>query len=295
MVQIVYLCAGLANRMFQYAFYLSLKNKGYITKVADNSIVKELKHEDVSITDIFSNVRYEKASRWQIFVMGGGNDIFSRIMRNRLKIYSPFYERTSAKDGFKKELFEIKHSAFHAGVFQSEKYFEDIKKQIWMAFQFAPFETGKNLDLQRKMEKENSVAIHIRKGKDYISGLPYKNTCDIGYYLDAINLIKSRIDNPVFYVFTDNPLWVENNLKKHITYTLIDWNPAVGRGNHFDMQLMSSAKHNIIANSTYSWWGAWLNPNPNKIVIGPAKWFNPDISDFYVKDLNIIPDKWIKL
>ena len=106
MVQIVYLCAGLANRMFQYAFYLSLKSKGYITKIADNSIVKELKHEDVLITDIFPNVHYEKASILQIFFMGGGNDVFSRVIRNRLKIHSPFYERTSAQDGFKKELFE---------------------------------------------------------------------------------------------------------------------------------------------------------------------------------------------
>lgn len=295
MVQIVYLCAGLANRMFQYAFYLSLKSKGYITKIADNSIVKELKHEDVLITDIFPNVHYEKASILQIFFMGGGNDVFSRVIRNRLKIHSPFYERTSAQDGFKKELFEMKHSAFHAGVFQSEKYFEDIKDEVKNAFRFFPFQSGKNLDLQQKMEKENSIAIHVRKGKDYLFGMPYKNTCDISYYIDAINFIKSRVENPVFYVFTDNPLWVENNLKKYICYTLIDWNPAVGDGNHFDMQLMTCAKHNIIANSTYSWWGAWLNPNPDKIVIGPSKWFNPDVSDFYKKDLNIIPDKWIKL
>lgn len=295
MVQIVYLCAGLANRMFQYAFYLSLKEKGYITKIADNSIVKELKHEDVSITSIFKNVQYDKASKLQILLMGGGNDIFSRIMRNRLKIYSPFYERTSAQDGFRKELFEIKHSAFHSGVFQSEKYFEGIKENVKEAFTFTPFSIGKNADLQQKMQNENSVAIHIRKGNDYLNGKPYKNTCGIDYYINAINLIKSKIKKPIFYVFTDNPLWVNSNLKKYINYILVDWNPAIGHGNHYDMQLMSSAKHNIIANSTYSWWGAWLNNNPDKIVIAPNNWFNPEIKDFYKKDLNIIPDKWIKL
>lgn len=295
MTQIIYLCAGLANRMFQYAFYLSLKEKGYRVKIADNSIVKEWKHEDVSIKDIFTNVHYETASKYQIFLMGGGNDIFSRALRNRFKIYSPFYERTSAQDGFRKDLFEIKHSAFHAGVFQSEKYFENIKGKVKDAFRFTPFQTSKNLDLQQKMQNENSIAIHIRKGKDYSNGLPYQNTCSVNYYINAIDYIKSKINNPTFYIFTDNPSWVENNLKKHINYSLIDWNPAIGYGNHYDMQLMSYAKHNIIANSTYSWWGAWLNSNPQKIVIGPKIWFNPNMKEFYYKDLNILPDQWIKL
>ena len=150
MIQIIYLCAGLANRMFQYAFYLSLKEKGYKVKVADNSIVKEWKHEDVSINEIFANVHYEKANKFQIFLMGGGNDILSRALRNRLKIYSPFYERTSAKDGFRKELFEMKHPAFHSGVFQSEKYFENIKENVRYAYRFTPFQAGRNSDLQKK-------------------------------------------------------------------------------------------------------------------------------------------------
>ena len=145
------------------------------------------------------------------------------------------------------------------------------------------------------MQNENSIAIHIRKGKDYLDGTPYKNTCSIDYYINAINYIKSQISDPIFYVFTDNPTWVENNLKRHINYSLIDWNPAIGYGNHYDMQLMSYAKHNIIANSTYSWWGAWLNANSNKIVIGPKEWFNPNIKEFYYKDLQILPDQWIKL
>lgn len=296
MIQIVYLCSGLANRMFQYAFYLSLKEKGFKVQIADNSIVKELKHEDVSLAKIFNNVSYEKASKLKIFLMGGGNDALSRIIRNRLKLYSPFYERTAAKDGFREELFKIQHPAFHAGVFQSEKYFENIKEKISFSFQFQPFSVNsQNYILQQQMSKENSVAIHVRKGKDYQNGIPYKNTCSIEYYINAINYIKSKIKNPTFYVFTDNSTWVKNNFKDLINYTLIDWNPAIGEGNHYDMQLMSCAKHNIIANSTYSWWGAWLNSNPQKIVIGPQKWFNPEIKDYYKKDLYILPQTWIKL
>lgn len=76
-------------------------------------------------------------------------------------------------------------------------------------------------------------------------------------------------------------------------YTLINWNPTIGKGNHYDMQLMSAAKHNIIANSTYSWWGAWLNNNPNKIIIAPEYWFNPKSNLANVN--HIIPAEWIKL
>lgn len=295
MVQIIYLCAGLANRMFQYAFYLSLKEKGYVTQIADNSKANELKHEDVSITKIFPNVHYEKASKFQILLMGGGNDIISRILRNRLKIYSPFYERTPAYEGFREDLFHLKHSAFHSGVYQSEKYFENIKDKVKNAFTFTPFTSERNLHLQQKLQEENSVAIHIRKGTDYLKGIPYQNTCDIDYYIKAINYIKQKITHPTFYIFTDNPQWVEQNLKEYIKYTLVDWNPAFGEGNHYDMQLMSYAKHNIIANSTYSWWGAWLNSNPNKIVIGPNNWFNPKLENFNKKDLHILPENWIKL
>lgn len=297
MIQVINLCAGLANRMFQYAFYLNLKKRGVNALMADNSIVKELKHEDVSITDIFPNVKYSKASPFLIFILGGGNDIFSRALRTRLKLYSPFFQRTGAEDGFKASILNLNHIAFHSGVYQSELYFKESENAIRESFLFKEFANhSENQLLQLKIQSENSIAIHVRKGKDYCNGKPYQNTCPIEYYQKAITYIKEHVLNPVFYVFTDNPIWVKENLGKTLDYTLIDWNPAVGYGNHFDMQLMSCAKHNIIANSTYSWWGAWLNPNPDKIVIGPKQWFNPEDEKFNQKeDLQIIPESWIKI
>lgn len=295
-IQIIYLCAGLANRMFQYALYLSLQNRGYKVLIADNSKVTIYKHENVNIQNIFPNIIYKKASHLCIFLMGGSNDIFCRFLRNRLHLYSPFYAKSKAEEGFNSYILSPSRPLYHAGVFQSEKYFEDIKEQIRQAFTFKPFEQGKNLYIQNKMSSENSIAIHIRKGNDYLNGEPYKNTCEKVYYIKAIEYIKRQVKDPVFYVFTDNPTWVKQNLKDEIAYILIDWNPAIGEGNHFDMQLMSCAKHNIIANSTYSWWGAWLNPNSNKIVIGPRQWFNPLCKKFNeIDDLMIIPNDWIKI
>jgi hypothetical protein len=104
--------------------------------------------------------------------------------------------------------------------------------------------------------------------------------------------MKESVVDPVFYVFTDNQDWVKENIKD-IEYTLVDWNPTSNKRNFRDMQLMSCAKHNIIANSTYSWWGAWLNRNPDKIVIAPEPWFNPEVK-FY-KHNKVASDLWVKI
>lgn len=138
------------------------------------------------------------------------------------------------------------------------------------------------------MLSENSVAIHVRKGADYQSKQNRKNTCTIDYYRLAIDYIRMHVQNPVFYVFTDNKDWVIENFTD-LDYTLCDWNPTSGKQNYLDMQLMSCAKHNVIANSTYSWWGAWLNENSDKIVIAPKRWFNKIVTP------DILPEQWIKI
>lgn len=125
-----------------------------------------------------------------------------------------------------------------------------------------------NLCLEKEIEECESVAIHVRKGKNYQSYIWYQNTCSMDYYRKTILQMKEKLQHPKFYVFTDNVDWVKENFQE-IEYTLLKGNPADGYGNHFDMQLMSLCKHNIISNSTYSWWSAFLNQNPGKVVIAP--------------------------
>jgi hypothetical protein len=106
----------------------------------------------------------------------------------------------------------------------------------------------------------------------------------LDYYQKSINLINSRVKDPKYYVFSDDMDWVKKNLIiKNAVY-------VEGNKGGVDLQLMSLCKHNIIANSTFSWWGAWLNNNPEKIVISPKKWFN----DMNMKN-DIIPEDWIKI
>ena len=178
-----------------------------------------------------------------------------------------------------------------AGLWQTEKYFSDYTEIIKNSFEFKPFTNERNILLSKEMSQVESVAIHIRKGADYEKKI-VRGTCDINYYNNAIAYILKRIKNPHFYIFTDNKKWVIENIKD-INYTLIDWNPISGAENYLDMQLMSCCKHNIIANSTYSWWGAWLNNNLNKIVICPENWYNSKST--YFNTLDLIPDNWIKI
>jgi hypothetical protein len=116
--------------------------------------------------------------------------------------------------------------------------------------------------------------------------------CSKEYYDRSVAYVMEHVEIPVFYLFTDNSDWVKENILD-FEYVLVDWNSTSGKRNFRDMQLMSCAKHNIIANSTYSWWGAWLNPNPDKIVIAPEPWFNPNIE--YYKRNSVVADWWIKM
>jgi len=177
------------------------------------------------------------------------------------------------------------------GLFQSEKYFANKRDLILKEFTFKKALQNKNLELSKRLQSENAVAVHIRRGEFAADSTINKNigTSSLDYYNKAIEHIKNNVENPVFYIFSDSPDWVKENFKILKNATQIDWN--TGKESYIDMQLMSLCKHNVIANSTFSWWGAWLNQNPNKIVIAPQKWFASLKYD--TKDL--IPETWIRL
>ena len=267
---VVNLSCGLANRMFQYTYYLYLRKKGYDVKV-DYYTISTLAHEDVQWNRIFPNANLDVAKKWDVFRYGGGSSLLSKVRRRYLpktcKVqYMPTaFSIESAIEDAEKYIF---------GVFQNADMVDALKKDVQQFFSFTPFEEGHNKVLENKLKLENSIGVHVRKGKDYASRIWYQDTCPIEYYRMAINYIKTRVDNPKFYVFADNPEWVREHFKE-FEYTLVEGNPSAGWGSHFDMQLMSQCKHNIISNSTDSWWGAFLNKNEDKIVVLPRQWFNP--------------------
>lgn len=282
------MACGLANRMFQYCYYKYLEKKGFDVGV-DFYTSATLAHEDVSWSAIFPNATFKEASKIKVALLGGGSSILNRIRR---KI--PFLHWTIESNGaYDVPIPPKDKSRYMLGVFQNAEMVEEVKEEILEAFVFSPIEGKQNILLTKEIAQEESVAIHVRKGKDYQQRIWYQNTCPIEYYEKAVEYLKNVLNNPKFYIFTDNPSWVKENFKT-FEYRLVEGNPGSGWGSHFDMQLMSMCKHNIISNSTYAWWGAYLNKNAEKTVIMPKIWFNPDSCEEHMSDRLSIKN-WISL
>lgn len=275
---------GLGNQMFIDAFVSSLINKGKTVKI------------DISYYDYFDGtydlkrifgIEHEIASKsechnWAIYEL----DFFHRIIRKYvpkvIKKQTQIMEN-NRNYGYNYDDFFSIDNCYIEGYFQSEKYFMEIKHKIIKAFSFPSIDDN-NKNILMKIRNSNSVSIHIRRG-DYLKQRSVFKTCDVSYYQKAISYIKSNSISPYFFVFSNDIEWCKKNIEeKNICY--VDNNNGI---NSFrDMQLMSECKHNIIANSTFSWWGAWLNKNKDKIVCAPSSWF-VGMHD------NPVPEDWIRI
>ncbi len=208
------------------------------------------------------------------------------------KIKLPYKRRIykEADYTFDNNFFKTNDNIYLKGYRQSEKYFLPIKNKIRECFQFKSETIQDVKEKASELKSANSVAIHIRRG-DYSNTVvkDYHGILEKEYYQKAIDYIQSKINDCSFFIFSDDVDWVKNSLVFNASVQIIS---NQFTKTHFeDFYLISQCKHQIIANSTFSWWAAWLNPNPNKIVIAPKKWFNN--APYDTKDL--IPESWIKM
>ena len=174
------------------------------------------------------------------------------------------------------------------GYWQSEKYFADIADRIRADFTFPAFSNTKNAQMADRIRASTAVSLHIRRG-DYLA-LTAHVQCDQTYYETALaQILNSAEAEPTVFVFSDDPQWAKDNLPLPCEKVVVDFN---GPQTDFeDMRLMSLCQHNIIANSSFSWWAAWLNRNPGKRVAGPARWF----ADPKLHNPDILPDYWHRI
>lgn len=275
MFKIIHFYGGLGNQMFQYAFYLSLHCK-YKLSIYLFDIQGSLScHNGFELPFIFKNCH--RGNSW-LYKFTSNKIPF--ILANHL-----LYEQADALQYFPEVYDFIGFSVSYKGFWQTERYFQNIEKRVRKAFVFNEgLLNTKNHELSKQMQAVNSVSLHVRRG-DYLYE-SFRQTCDIEYYQRAINYINSHVKEPVYYVFSDDIEWCKSNLPA-INTTFIDWNN--GSSNWQDMFLMSQCKHNIVANSSFSWWGAWLNAFVNKIVIAPQVWFVGNYNE------DIVPKEWIRL
>lgn len=287
----IHVGGGLANKMFHLAFGISLKCQGKQVVYDDFSFIPEFEHDKITVSDIFLDLGLDRMPIG-MYHYGATEGVKGKILRRLPFVTGEKYYITHDMGYDEKLMNSLKIPGYIIGPFQNEKYFADFRTEIIGAFSFQDFKDDKNQFFALKIKSEEAVAIHVRKGDGYATWKEFIGTCPVEYYQEAVRMLKSKKGNLKCYVFTDSPEWVKANFQ-WLDYTIVDWNPCVGYGNHFDMQLMSLCKHNIIANSTYSWWGAWLNNNPDKIVVAPKDWFN--LNSRVKQQSEIVPESWIKI
>ncbi len=288
----VNLVGGLGNQMFQYAYatYLgSISNKKI--KLVTDFYELYNNHNGFELSDVF-NIDCERASIDELHnEFGLFSYKFSRIILSK---YSPpfsinnMYFEHSVENILDLDL--SGRSYYIHGYWQNYIYLNFIKHTILEKFIFKKnIIDGIRPNLINEVVTSNSVSIHIRRG-DYSKksniNLFYK--CDMKYFHSAIRYIMKNIYDPVFYFFSDDITWVENQFSwlKNSVFVSRD---LVNQSAQ-EMYIMSLCKNNIISNSTFGWWPAWLNRNNNKVVVSPNKWFNKnDIIN------QIIPDDWIRI
>jgi len=250
---VVRILGGLGNQMFQYAYAKSLAEKGYEVQI-DISKFKSYKLHGGYHLDKF-NIDLETSNNSTAFLSKIG-------LKKTIKEPNLL---------FHKDLLKVHNNAFIKGYFQTEQYFGDIREILIDQFKIRKELAKSTLAIKNQIELlKNTCSLHVRRG-DYISDKKANKvhgTCDLDYYSSAIEHISKQNSNVHFFVFSDDIAWVKDNL--NITNaTYIDHNVIP----HEDMHLMTLCNHNITANSSFSWWGAWLNQNPDKIVIAPKNWF----------------------
>lgn len=176
------------------------------------------------------------------------------------------------------------------GYWQSYKYFEDYREDILKAFSFPDQISIENQELLRQISDSGSISIHVRRG-DYTTkaGRNFHGLIPLTYYTKALTEIRKTANYPYLFIFSDDIEWCKRNVRYDLPTTYIDGN---GPNNGVeDMRLMSACKHNIIANSSFSWWAAWLNNNPDKVVCAPKNWFKNTKDSIDDR----LPPKWVRL
>lgn len=266
MVKIVKIYGGLGNQMFQYAFGKALENAGEKVRY-DVSWFKKNKSGTIRSLGLGAyKLKLKKSNFFYRFLC-------SKVKEKETNVFEP-------------ELLSLQGCKYYVGYFQSERYFANYREQLVQDFQLSYPLNKANQDILEKIKNTNSVSLHVRRG-DYVKLAHIYDVCSAEYYSNAIKYIAEHVEKPHFFLFSDDIDWVRENMQPDFPCEYVGVND--GDSGYFDIELMKNCKHNIIANSTFAWWGAWLNPHKDKIVIMPKVWF-ADGSKTSITDVD-----WMKL
>ncbi|RYG19399.1 MAG: alpha-1,2-fucosyltransferase [Chitinophagaceae bacterium] len=273
------LMGGLGNQLFQYAAAKALSLK--------TDVPVKVYYND---GNMYAKRSYELAKFNTQVALASEDEIPKTTLlgklKRKLRITSFFTENEQFR--FDPSFFEQPLHTHFYGYWQNEAYFKDYREVILHEYQVKSPLTKKNAQYLHHIEEVNSVAVHVRRG-DYIDNPEaYANhgTLELAYYKKAIEFFEENHQTNHYFIFSDDPNWVKENMDFIAHKTIIDWNLDQPEE---DLRLMSNCKHQITANSSFSWWGAWLNINPDKVVIAPKKWTNR------YTNCNVLPKAWIQI
>lgn len=294
---IVALYGGLGNQMFQYACGKAVSKKLQVELKLDISLLKDPNptsdlypnNYELDVFNIPEQIATIKEVRKYVPNLRDASFLLKKLYKFRRALTNRVLFNETTKFCFNNKVTSIKDNTYLYGYFQTEKYFENIRKELINTFSIPVDIDPSNQSLINEIKQNNSISIHVRRG-DYL-GSKHELLDSLNYYSKAIEIIKTKVEKPVFYIFSDDISWVEENFEQ------LEINKFLVRNNtqksYLDMLIMSQCKHNICANSTFSWWAAWLNTNPEKIVISPKKWFNN--GEFATSKFELIPANWLQL
>ena len=282
---IVRITGGLGNQLFQYAYALSLSNQGYDVKICSDSFDKyKLREYNLE----YYNISLDRVSNVDTTCK---NNLFKKIMtklgfslNNELIEKGYFYE---------KSMLQPEDNKCISGYFQSEKYFFDIRSILLKEFTLKSgiSEYG-DLVVDNINQSSCSCSLHIRRG-DYLANSATNKihgVLGLDYYKKAVKLLEEKQGDVQYFIFSDDVQWAKENLNIENAFFIDGQEERIPNE---DLYLMSLCNHNIIANSTFSWWGAWLNDNDKKVVISPKQWFMDKKMNNNTFDL--IPSIWIRV
>jgi hypothetical protein len=284
---IVQLKGGLGNQLFQYAAGRQLSEKFDVPLKFDLSFLNSTDPNQRHIK------RYFELDKFKIIVEIATESEIQAIRRQRWKnSFKPVWIRERKNDCHKK-LHRAGKDCYLNGFFQSEKYFINISETIRNELIFKePLTDRYFLEIKEQIENSNSVSLHFRRG-DYVEN-PNTNrfhgVCPLEYYRQAVKWMNEKTEDQQLFVFSDDIGWVKANFRTEFPTVFVEKSEEKL---HSDFRLMSLCKHNIIANSSYSWWAAWLNLNEAKTIIAPEKWFAN--ARRQSKAADIIPGEWYRI
>lgn len=288
---VIKIAGGLGNQMFQYALARALSHKGRQVLLdcsgfdsqadEDTKRTYELDRFNIVIAKASKETMKKYCNRWQFFLYYLGRIVKMDISKVAIEM----------EHCYKKEIAECDNK-YLIGFWQTDKYFKSVRKELLGDFSFQRLVLStKNERLRDKiLAEEKSVGVHVRGGDYNTAGNIgiYGNICDTSYYNKAFAYMEKRFGSVKYFLFTNDPAWAYQLIPhENRQITVVDWNSE--EDGWVDLYMMSICKHNIIANSSFSWWAAWLNQNAEKTVVAPGRWQNgADIED-------IVPDEWVRV